>query len=128
MCIRDSVYFTGHISFSAILAYYRIAAVFLCMSAHEGLCVPLVEAMWFDGPVVADQSTAIPSTLGGSGLMFSEKDYPVVAELLHQVVAKPELRQKLIDGQRKRLEDFQHPVIEQQFFDYLESFTGEKIG
>ena len=60
--------------------------------------------------------------------MFSEKDYPVVAELLHQVVAKPELRQKLIDGQRKRLEDFQHPVIEQQFFDYLESFTGEKIG
>ena len=60
--------------------------------------------------------------------MVSEKNFPMIAELIYQVVTKPELRQKLIDGQRKRLEDFQHPVIEQQFFDYLESFTGEKIG
>lgn len=124
----EDVYFTGHISFSAILAYYRIADVFLCMSEHEGFCVPLVEAMWFDVPILAYQSTAIPYTLGGSGLMFDEKNYPAVAELIHQVVKKPELREKLIAGQRKRLEDFQHPVIERQFFDYLESFMGEKIG
>lgn len=121
------VYFTGHISFSAILAYYRIADVFLCMSEHEGFCVPLVEAMWFDVPILAYQSTAIPYTLGGSGLMFDEKNYPMIAELIHQVVTKPELREKLIEGQRKRLEDFQHPVIERQLFDYLESFMGEKI-
>ena len=124
----EDVYFTGHIPFSAILAYYHIADVFLCMSEHEGFCVPLVEAMWFDVPMIAYQSTAIPFTLGGSGLMVSEKNFPMIAELIYQVVTKPELRQKLIDGQRKRLEDFQHPVIEQQFFDYLESFTGEKIG
>ena len=39
------VIFTGQIRFDEILAYYRLADVFLCMSEHEGFCVPLVEAM-----------------------------------------------------------------------------------
>jgi len=40
-----NVVFTGHLSFDEILAYYSIADCFLCMSEHEGFCVPLVEAV-----------------------------------------------------------------------------------
>lgn len=49
----EDVVFPGHIKFDEILAYYKIADVFLCQSEHEGFCVPLVEAMYFDVPVVA---------------------------------------------------------------------------
>ena len=48
----EDVVFPGHIKFDEILAYYKIADVFLCQSEHEGFCVPLVEAMYFDVPVV----------------------------------------------------------------------------
>ena len=48
------VIFTGQIRFDEILAYYRLADVFLCMSEHEGFCVPLVEAMYFDVPMYND--------------------------------------------------------------------------
>ena len=41
--LSDDVVFTGHIKFSEILAYYHVADAFVCMSEHEGLCVPLVE-------------------------------------------------------------------------------------
>lgn len=55
----EDVYFPGHIKFDEILAYYHLADVFLCESEHEGFCVPLVEAMYFDVPVIAYDSTAI---------------------------------------------------------------------
>ena len=47
--VKD-VIFPGHIKFNEILAYYKLADVFLCMSEHEGFCVPLAEAMCFRVP------------------------------------------------------------------------------
>jgi len=46
-------------------SYFQIADLFLCMSEHEGFCIPLVESMYFDVPIVAYNSTAVPDTLGG---------------------------------------------------------------
>jgi len=34
------IYFSGHIGFREVLAYYEIADLFLCMSEHEGFCSP----------------------------------------------------------------------------------------
>lgn len=52
----------------------------MCMSEHEGFCVPLVEAMFFETPIVAYASTAIPGTLGGSGVLVETKEPEAVAE------------------------------------------------
>lgn len=72
--LTDSVIFPGHIKFNAILAYYKLADVFLCMSEHEGFCVPLTEAMYFDVPIVARAAAAIPDTLGGGGILVRDND------------------------------------------------------
>ena len=34
--VYDDIVWTGHIKFSEVLAYYRLADVFVCMSEHEG--------------------------------------------------------------------------------------------
>ena len=41
----SDVVFTGQVSQESLVAYYKSAHAFLCMSEHEGFCVPLVEAM-----------------------------------------------------------------------------------
>lgn len=69
----EDVIFPGHIPFSAILAYYRAASVFLCLSEHEGFCVPLVEAMYFKVPIVAYDCCAIGSTMGNCGILLKDK-------------------------------------------------------
>ena len=84
--LRDAVIFTGHVPFADMVTYYRIANVFVCMSEHEGFGKPLIESMYFDVPVVAHASTAIPYTLGDAGVLVYEKDYPVIAELLNLIV------------------------------------------
>lgn len=119
--VKD-VYFTGHIRFNQILAYYKIADAFLCMSEHEGFCVPLVEAMFFDVPIVAYNSTAIPSTLGGSGLLLDDKDPMIVAKAIDTLLNNDELKQKVINNQRERLADFGYEKIKQQFEQYLNKF------
>lgn len=123
----EDVIFTGHIRFDEILAYYKIADVFLCLSEHEGFCVPLVEAMYFDVPIVAYDSCAIGETLGGAGLLLPEKDPAIVAEAINLIIENRELREKLIAGQRKRLKDFQHDKIKEQFLNAIQRFVeGEK--
>ncbi len=41
------------LEFSQLLAYFAAADVFVCLSEHEGFCVPIVEAMELGVPVVA---------------------------------------------------------------------------
>lgn len=101
--LRQAVTFTGSLADSQLAAYYRTAHLYWSMSEHEGFCVPLIEAMWFDIPVLAFRSSAIPETLGDAGLMFTEKtDYQQLAVLARILVSDHALRREIIAAQRKQ--------------------------
>lgn len=114
-----NVIFTGHIKFDEILAYYKLADLLLCMSEHEGFCVPLVEAMYFNVPVVAFESTAIGDTLGGSGILLKEKEPEVTAGVMNRVLTDASLYDSIIKNQQERLLYFQHEKVKVQFLNYL---------
>jgi glycosyltransferase involved in cell wall biosynthesis len=102
LSLQGSVLMPGSITDRELLAYYRTADLFWSMSEHEGFCVPLVEAMWFDTPILALKSSAVPETLGGSGLMFEEKmNWEEVAALAHFAADDPLLRRNLEVTQRQ---------------------------
>jgi len=117
-----NVVFTGHVKFQEILAYYNLADVFVCMSEHEGFCVPLLEAMHFGIPIIATSHTAVPSTLGGSGILLDESSPLLAAGAVDRLISDKELREKVIVGQRKRLETFSYPIVKQQFQTYISEF------
>lgn len=112
--ILDRVVFTGAISQADLCTYYRLASVYLSLSDHEGFCVPLLEAMHFDVPIVAYAATAVPWTLGDAGILVREKDFPTLAELLHRVVADGGLRAAVLARQRERLQAFDRAAIGEQ--------------
>ena len=115
----SNVIFSGHVSFSDIIAYYKIADIFLCESEHEGFCVPLLEAMTFDVPVVAYSSSAVPYTMGDSGVLFTEKNHPLIAELLNLIATDADFKQKIIEKQRERLEFFDIDKTKSLFADLI---------
>lgn len=102
----DRFLFTGAVPTADLAAYYRTARVYVSLSEHEGFCVPLLEAMTVDLPVLAYGVTAVPDTLAGAGLQFFPKDLEYAAELLGELAYNDELRAQVIEGQRRRLEDF----------------------
>lgn len=119
--VKDVV-FPGHISFAEILAIYKTADVFLCMSEHEGFCVPLVEAMTFDVPVIAYDACAVPETLGGSGVVVDDKDPVFLSKVINEVVTNKDMRESIIKAQRSRLKDFEYDTIKKQIQDYITRF------
>jgi glycosyltransferase involved in cell wall biosynthesis len=90
---------------------YRRADAFVCLSAHEGFCIPLLEAFHFGVPVIARPNGAIPETVGDAGLLVEDSDLAVVAELLHLVVTDSGLRRELARRGRRRLQVFAPDVV-----------------
>ena len=118
--IADKVIFPGHIKFNAILAYYHLADVFVCMSEHEGFCVPIVEAMHFRKPIVAYASTAIPETLGKGGLLLDSKDPELAAGAINRVLEDSNLKKYLLSRQEEELKRFQYEAVKERFWECLQ--------
>jgi glycosyltransferase involved in cell wall biosynthesis len=73
-----------------------------------------------DVPVVAYAAGAVPETLGGAGLLFEPKDLEVAAELLGSVVYDRRVRAGVLEGQRRRLQDFARWRIEERLNEVLQ--------
>jgi glycosyltransferase involved in cell wall biosynthesis len=68
--------------------------------------------MAMDVPVLAYGAAAVPETLGGAGVTFAPKNLEYAAELLADLVYDEPLRERIIGGQRARLDAFQPDRIE----------------
>jgi len=123
-----AVYFTGHVSNAALSAYYRSADVYLCLSEHEGFCVPLVEAMHFSLPIVARAAAGVPGTLGSGGILLPNPDPVSTAELLARVLGDAPLRAALGERSRERLEAFRPAVVQERLRQVLRTRLGLDLG
>ena len=121
--LPDRVWFTGPVPDEDLAAFYRWADVYVSLSEHEGFCVPLVEAMAADVPVLAYAAGAVPETLGGAGVLFSPKDLEFAAEAMGMLVYDREFREAVITGQRRRLEAFAPARLETQLHDVISRFV-----
>jgi L-malate glycosyltransferase len=104
--LTDAVSVVGSVSPSELEAYYRAADVFVCASDHEGFCVPIVEAMAHDLPVVAYAAAAIPETVGDAGLLLPSKEPLPFAAAVHRVVEDKRLREAFSRAAAGRVESF----------------------
>lgn len=121
----NDVIITGKVNLKDLLAYYKIADVFVSMSEHEGFCVPLLESMYFELPILAHNSTAIPYTLNGSGVLFNQKRYEEVAWLTHILITDDKIRNRIIKKQKERLNEFKKPKIEMILKFYIMQLSGD---
>jgi glycosyltransferase involved in cell wall biosynthesis len=104
----------------ALAAFYRAADAFVTMSEHEGVCVPLLEAMRFDVPTCARAFGAIPETVGGAGLVLPAEDDPVlVAEAVAELLTDGQLRSALVARGRERVSHFSLERAEATFLSHL---------
>lgn len=72
--LGDSVEILDGLSHAELLAYFIVADVFVCLSEHEGFCVPLLEAMEVGVPTVSYAAAAVPETVADSGVLLLDKD------------------------------------------------------
>jgi glycosyltransferase involved in cell wall biosynthesis len=102
----DDIVFTGHIPFEELLSVYRASDLFISLSGHEGFCLPLIESMVMDLPVLARGVGAVPETLGGAGLLVGDHRVDEIAALAERILEDPSLSALLRQRGRQRLADY----------------------
>jgi glycosyltransferase involved in cell wall biosynthesis len=106
-----AVEIASHLTDAELGDRWRAATVFLCLSEHEGFCIPLLEAFHFGVPVVARGVGGIPEVAGDAALLLdapemADVDVALVAELVHLAASDGELRTELAARGRRRLDAF----------------------
>ena len=100
---RD-VHLVGHVSNAELAAYYEIADIFVSASEHEGFCVPLIESFYMGIPVLAYAATAVPTTMDGAGVLYTNKDPLHLAALINAIVDDPGVTARIIEAQSAALD------------------------
>jgi glycosyltransferase involved in cell wall biosynthesis len=68
--LNDKITITGKVDTGALKALYLVSDLLLITSKHEGFCVPMIEAMAFNLPVIANRHCALPYT-GGDAVHYT---------------------------------------------------------
>ncbi|MCA1843753.1 MAG: glycosyltransferase, partial [Actinobacteria bacterium] len=101
-------------------AYFQRADLFVTASEHEGFCIPLVEAMAFEKPIIARNFAAIPETMDGAGLLLPEESGPIMlAEAMAEVIQDSALAATLAKRGAARVERFDGEAARQTFLQHL---------
>lgn len=102
-------------------AAYLASHVFMLLSAHEGFCVPLVEAMAVGTPIVARAATAVPETLGCAGIGWNSADPTLYAASAARIFDDARFRNELREaGMHRFRTQFARDVLEARFFEIIE--------
>lgn len=120
--VEDRVNMLHSVSNTQLAQEYADADLFLCLSEHEGYCVPLLEAMEAGLPIVAFNAGAVPETLGDAGLLLHDKEPSLVAEAVLAVLDGA-LADRLADGRRMQSALHSREAVAQRLVTFINGFV-----
>ena len=123
--LKLPVNITGMVSPDELIAQYNKADLFLCMSEHEGFCIPIIEAMYCGIPVIAFDSSAVPETVGNAGVLFKQKHFPSVAHLMNCVLCDIPLQERMKAAGFERAKYFSKEVASKRMIKLIEEYADE---
>ncbi len=117
--LSAAVRFDGHASDATVAAAYEQADVLVVTSAHEGFCVPVVEAMAARLPVVAFAQGALPEVLGDAGALVTDRNPYALARTINALLHDLARRQRLSDAAAGQLRVLDLPGAADRMVDLL---------
>lgn len=117
--LATAVSLTGKVSQADLVEHYQSADLYISMSEHEGFGKPLIESMYMGLPVLAYACTSVPETMGGAGILFNQKAFEPLAELVDILLKDAPLGQRLRHQQKERAQTFLEPQVQALFYRYL---------
>jgi L-malate glycosyltransferase len=120
--LGDSVELLNAVGDTELLAHWAVADVFVCLSEHEGFCVPILEAMELGVPVVAYPAAAVPETLSGSGVLVADKDPLTVAMAVEEACRPGPARDHLVKMGKQRAASFSLEKTSRQLLSGIQAY------
>ena len=123
--VRDGLEHVSNLSTRHLISYYRAADIFVCLSEHEGFCVPLLESMSLGVPIVAYDAGAVSETLAGAGVLLESKDPLEVAVRVHNLLGDGDRLRASVAAGTTRAQEFSLASTSTQFLKAIGNWLGE---
>ncbi|MBD5653732.1 MAG: glycosyltransferase, partial [Candidatus Eremiobacteraeota bacterium] len=118
--LADRVLVARDLTRAQYQAIFGAADIFVSLDEFEGTGVELIEAMWFDVPVLAYGSEIARTVLGDAGVLITNKsDLLAVAALAQMLVMDRDLRASVVAAQRIARARFDETTIAERILDAL---------
>lgn len=116
----DRVRFLGFLDERQLEAIWRGCKCLVFPSLYEGFGIPLLEAMAFGKPVLANNAASLPEVGGEAALYFDPSNLGEFVQRLAQIESDEILCQNLVQKGHENLKRFEPKVMASQ---YLEVFV-----
>jgi len=105
--ISDRVSFKGTVTDDELMKLYRSCDIFVMPSSQEGFGIVFLEAMAFRKPVIGGNYGGTPEIIvdNQTGFVVDYKDVESLKKRIQALLVDPELRQRMGDAGRTRLEE-----------------------
>jgi glycosyltransferase involved in cell wall biosynthesis len=122
--ISSQIHWKKNLSDIELKKCYLNSDIFLCVSEHEGFCLPLVESQSTGLPVVSTKTSAIDETLGPDQLTeiypTRKVDYLFYAKILNEIMISPVLRDQVVaSGYKNFIKRFDLEIISDSFVEII---------
>lgn len=122
--LENNVILYDKLSFPDIVAFYKGCDAFLCMSEHEGFCIPVIEAEYCGLPVLAHYRRGVPEALGPTQPWFTSLNYADYAGVLRKMRTEPDYARSLGEaGASSVRERFDINAIRARFLEWMEDLV-----
>ena len=100
------VYFTGYLSQACVEKYFQQADAYIFPSISEGFGLGVLEAFYYDLPLLCSNMTSLPEIAGNAALYFNPYDTDEIAAAIVKFYSNDALREDLVAKGKERLKEF----------------------
>ena len=120
------VHFLGFITDGEKRWALQNAQAFVTASLSEGFCIPLLEAMYENCPVLSSNVSCLPEVAGDAALYFDPYSVDELVARMNDVYQNSAVRQKLIELGQQRVKNFSWEKMTAETVEiYKESLSSE---
>lgn len=102
----ERLVFTGYVSNEALAYLFSKADAFIFPSLSEGFGIPILEAFYFNKPVLCSNITSLPEIAGEAAIYFDPFDPKGIAAAMLSFYGNESLKNALIEKGKKQLAKF----------------------
>ena len=121
--LADAVTVVSGLDDRALQALYRDAVALLFPSLDEGFGLPILEAMQSGTPVLTSDRAAMPEVAGDAALLVDPDDVGAIRDGIERLWRDADLRARLVERGRDRVQCFQPRRAAQQLVEHLRALA-----
>ena len=103
---EERIVFTGYLTNECVEKYFQNADAYILPSLSEGFGIPVLEAFYYNTPVLCSNTTSLPEVAGKAAIYFDPYNVQDIANAIIKFYNNPIQSENLIKSGKEQLQKF----------------------